>query len=60
MTRVTGQYTSLQALRFGVNPGSRIMVERKIPGGPVIVLKDQLEIAVGPEIALAIEVVPAL
>lgn len=46
----------IQALRFGLDEGSRIRVEKNIPGGPVIVSKHHLEIAIGREIARAIVV----
>lgn len=46
----------VQALRFGLDNGSRIMIEKNIRGGPVIVSKNQLEIAIGREIAEKIKV----
>jgi Fe2+ transport system protein FeoA len=49
---------TMQALRFGIEEGARIRVRKKIPGGPVIVARNQLEIAVGRQIAEAIRVVP--
>jgi Fe2+ transport system protein FeoA len=56
---VDGQAASLQALRFGIDAGSKITVQKNISGGPVIISKNQLEIAIGREIALAISVVEA-
>jgi Fe2+ transport system protein FeoA len=53
---VEGQSASMQALRFGIDAGSRITVQKNISGGPVIISKNQLEIAIGREIALAISV----
>jgi Fe2+ transport system protein FeoA len=47
-----------QALRFGIEEGSQIQVRKKIAGGPVIIARNQLEIAVGRQIALSIEVMP--
>jgi Fe2+ transport system protein FeoA len=46
----------LQALRFGIDTGTVIYVQKNITGGPVIVCKNQLEIAIGRQIAAAIEV----
>ena len=46
----------MQALRFGINEGSQICLKKKIPGGPVIVTKNQLEIAIGRQLAASIEV----
>lgn len=56
VTTVEGEDVSLQALRFGIDVGTLIYVEKNIKGGPVIVCKNQLEIAIGREIANAIEV----
>lgn len=48
---------SLQTLRFGIDSGAEIEVEKNIRGGPVIVSRNHLEIAIGREIAKNIEVV---
>lgn len=53
---VEGADASLQALRFGIDTGSSIVVQKNISGGPVIISKNQLEIAIGREIAAAIMV----
>ena len=45
-----------QALRFGIEEGCQIRVEKTIPGGPVIISKNQLEIAIGQQIAKLIEI----
>ncbi|MBX9570935.1 MAG: ferrous iron transport protein A [Candidatus Obscuribacterales bacterium] len=47
---------SLQALRFGIDCGAEIEVQKNIRGGPVIVARNQMEIAIGREIAKNIEV----
>ena len=47
-----------QALRFGIEEGAQIQVRKKIAGGPVIIARNQLEIAIGRQIALSIEVTP--
>lgn len=46
----------VQALRFGLDAGSCIRVEKNITGGPVIVSRNHLEIAIGREIAKNISV----
>lgn len=46
----------LQALRFGIDCGAEIEVQKNIRGGPVIVARNQMEIAIGREIAKNIEV----
>jgi Fe2+ transport system protein FeoA len=58
VTEITAQDIVLQALRFGIDTGTCVYVEQNIRGGPVIVCKNQLEIAIGREIAQAIEVEP--
>lgn len=47
-----------QALRFGIEEGAELLVSRTIPGGPVIVSRNQLEIAIGRQIAAQILVSP--
>ncbi len=47
-----------QALRFGIEEGSLLLVQRTIPGGPVIIAKNQLEIAIGRQLASQILVSP--
>ena len=47
---------TLQTLRFGIDSGAEIEVEKNIRGGPVIVSRNHLEIAIGREIAKNIEV----
>ena len=47
---------SVQALRFGIDSGAEIEVEKNIRGGPVIVSRNNMEIAIGREIAKNIEV----
>ena len=57
IVEVDGDNASMQALRFGIDSGSRITVQKNISGGPVIISKNQLEIAIGREIAASIKVV---
>jgi Fe2+ transport system protein FeoA len=58
VTAIVGDEVTVQAMRFGIDSGTTILVEKNIRGGPVIVCKNQLEIAIGREIADAIEVTP--
>jgi Fe2+ transport system protein FeoA len=46
----------MQALRFGIGEGAELTVEKSIKGGPVIVVRNHLEIAIGRSLAEAIEV----
>ena len=58
ITRTNGDEITWQALRFGIGEGSSVQVQKNIPGGPVIVLRNQLEIAIGRQLAALIEVSP--
>jgi len=51
-----GEDVTLQALRFGIAPGAIVNIEKNIPGGPVIVSRNQMELAVGRQLALQIEI----
>lgn len=42
---------SMHTLRFGIDCGAEIEVEKNIAGGPVIVMRNHIEIAIGREIA---------
>ncbi len=55
VTNITNEEITWQALRFGLEEGSQIRIEKNIHGGPVIVSKNQLEIAIGRKIAESIE-----
>ncbi len=59
ITRTEGDEITWQALRFGIGAGSSIQVQKNIPGGPVVVLRNQLEIAIGRQLACLIQVAPS-
>lgn len=48
---------SEDALRFGIEVGECVQIISKLPGGPVVIQKNQQQIAIGKELAKAIEVV---
>ena len=56
VTGTVGDEVTLQAVRFGIDEGSAIEVRKKIPGGPVIIARNHLEIAIGPQLAMSIHV----
>lgn len=56
VTSTDGDDITWQALRFGIGAGSRIQVQKNIPGGPVVISKNQLEIAIGRQLASRIKV----
>lgn len=49
-----GEDVTVQALRFGIWEGSVVSIEKNIPGGPVIVSRNQMELAVGRQLAMSI------
>ncbi len=51
-----GEEITMQALRFGISQGAELTIEKSIKGGPVIVVRNHLEIAIGRALAEAIEV----
>ncbi len=53
-----GDEISMHAMRFGIGEGTKLQVQKNIPGGPVVVLKNHLEIAVGRLHADSIHVEP--
>ena len=44
------------ALRFGIESGEYIQIINKMPAGPIVIQKNQQQIAIGRELAKAIEV----
>lgn len=58
VTSTQGDEITMQALRFGIGQGTQIQVQKNIRGGPVIIAKNQLEIAIGRQLANLIHVEP--
>jgi Fe2+ transport system protein FeoA len=56
--KTRGEDITVQALRFGIGEGAEVYVQKNIRGGPVIVSKNQLEIAIGRQLACQINVEP--
>jgi Fe2+ transport system protein FeoA len=56
VTATLSEEMTYQALRFGIGEGSRIQVQKNIPGGPIIISKNNLEIAIGRQLANSIAV----
>ncbi|MBI3591133.1 MAG: ferrous iron transport protein A [Candidatus Melainabacteria bacterium] len=44
------------ALRFGIESGEEVKIVNKLPGGPIVIQKNEQQIAIGRELARAIEV----
>jgi Fe2+ transport system protein FeoA len=55
---ITDQNLAMQALRMGISEGEIIEVIARIPGGPLVIRQGELEIALGRELCLAIQVLP--
>ena len=53
---ITDPQATLQALRLGIHVGEVLEVLSKIPGGPMVVRRSTVEIALGKEICHCIEV----
>lgn len=56
VVKTSGEEITMQALRFGICEGAELTVEKSIKGGPVIIVRNHLEIAIGRALAEAIEV----
>ena len=44
------------AMRFGIEVNSNLKVIAKLPGGPIVIQKDEQQIAIGKDLAKAVEV----
>jgi Fe2+ transport system protein FeoA len=58
ITGTDSEDVSIQALRFGISDGAVVTVSKNIKGGPVIIVRKQMELAIGRQLACAIEVAP--
>ena len=47
---------SEDAMRFGIEAGECVQIVNKLPGGPIVIQRNQQQIAIGRELARAIEV----
>lgn len=47
---------SEDAMRFGIESGECVQIINKLPGGPIVIQKNQQQIAIGRELAKAIQV----
>ena len=45
------------ALRFGIEEGEIVQIVNKLPGGPIVIQKNQQQIAIGSELAKAVKVI---
>ncbi len=54
--RITNPETATIAMRLGVSEGEILHLASKIPGGPVVIRRGAVEIALGRELCRGIEV----
>ncbi|MBZ0188032.1 MAG: ferrous iron transport protein A [Candidatus Obscuribacterales bacterium] len=55
---LTDETVSIQAIRFGINCGTKVQVQKNIAKGPVIISKKHVEIAIGRDLAKGVKVEP--
>jgi ferrous iron transport protein A len=54
--RITNPETATVAMRMGISEGETLYLASKIPGGPVVIRRGAVEIALGRELCKGIEV----
>lgn len=52
------EYTSAQAIRFGISEGTVVTCREVVPAGPIVIARNRQEIAIGRNLARLIEVEP--
>lgn len=53
---ISQEKLSEDAMRFGIEAGECVQIVNKLPGGPIVIQRNQQQIAIGRELAKAIEV----
>ena len=56
VTATRSDEVTMQAVRFGIGEGARIGIAKNIKGGPVIIALNEMELAVGRDVAFQIDV----
>ena len=51
VTKTVSDDVTMQAMRFGISEGAVISIAKNIKGGPVIVSRNEMELAVGRQLA---------
>jgi Fe2+ transport system protein FeoA len=57
--RITDPETATVAMRLGISEGETFYLASRIPGGPVVIRRGSVEIALGRELCRTIEVTKA-
>ena len=53
---ISQEKLSEDAMRFGIESGECVQIVSKVPGGPIVIQRNQQQIAIGRELAKAIMV----
>jgi Fe2+ transport system protein FeoA len=53
---ISNDETATQAMRLGISEGETLEVASKVPGGPLVIRRGKLEIALGRDLCRSIEV----
>ena len=56
ITRITDPETAMMAMRLGVSEGETLSLASIVPGGPVVIRRGAMEIALGRALCRGIEV----
>jgi Fe2+ transport system protein FeoA len=55
LLKINNPQDALQAIRLGLTEGETVMITSKLPGGPVVITRGNMEIALGHSLCLAID-----
>jgi len=58
ITGIPNNHVRVQAIRFGLSEGAVVTCREVVPAGPVVVIRNKQEIAIGRKLAKTISVEP--
>lgn len=58
ITEIPNEHVRVQAIRFGLSEGTVVVCREVVPAGPVVVMRNKQEIAIGRSLAKTISVEP--
>lgn len=58
ITGIPNEHVRVQAIRFGLSEGTVVVCREVVPAGPVVVMRNKQEIAIGRSLAKTISVEP--
>lgn len=56
--RIQDEEIAMMAVRLGIAVGELITVASRIPGGPLVIRRDRVDIALGRELCKGIDITP--